>query len=278
MQQQQTQDALTAAIKAQQSRSQDAAFAQALQGAGVVPSGVNVSGMSGPALAKLAELYQGTIPDTDEDKAKQALANYHNAAATSLWEYPGGKGTSGVDFSEHAVGDTWISEDGLRMIMTRTGPKIAQGFTQPTVQSRPRDISTYTRGNDIDADSAWENPNDPNSMQVPTFDPNYDPSKPTSPTNQMYKQAINPNYDPNGAKDATNPPTITHTVTVPKNVWQQYKTGGSGGGGTGDQSGTGGGGGTSQAGTYKVGDSITLKDGSTKTITAINPDGSYQVQ
>jgi hypothetical protein len=110
-------------IKQLQAQQQSGAYGQALQNAGIVPQGVDVSGMSSVDLARLSSAIQDQTPDTDEDAAKQAIANYHNAAANSLWTYPGGKGTAGVDYSEHAPGDMWNDPDtGIKMRMTRYGP------------------------------------------------------------------------------------------------------------------------------------------------------------
>lgn len=91
-QQQQTQEAISAAIKSQQSRSQDAAFAQALQNAGLT-QGQDISGLSGAQATRLAQLIQEQTPDTDVDALHQAMTRYYNAGADA-----GGRGgrSSGV--------------------------------------------------------------------------------------------------------------------------------------------------------------------------------------
>jgi hypothetical protein len=84
LQQQQTQDALTAAIKAQQDRNQASAYGSALQSAGVVPYGVDVSGMNQAQLSALSSAIRDQTPDTDEDALHQAQAAQANAVAKAI--------------------------------------------------------------------------------------------------------------------------------------------------------------------------------------------------
>jgi hypothetical protein len=79
VQQQQTQEALTAAIKAQQDRNQDAAFAQAMQNTGLT-EGQDVSGLSSAQMARMAQLLADRTPDTDRDALLRAQAAHLGAA------------------------------------------------------------------------------------------------------------------------------------------------------------------------------------------------------
>lgn len=80
VQQQQTQEALTAAIKAQQDRNSSAAYIQAAQNAGVLPQG-DYSGMTAAEASNLAQRIQDQTPDTDSDNLKAAMAKYYNRLA-----------------------------------------------------------------------------------------------------------------------------------------------------------------------------------------------------
>jgi hypothetical protein len=123
-QQEDTQKTLSDAIKAYQGRQSDAAYAQALQNAGLT-SGQDISGLNSTQATGLAQLIQDQTPDTDLDKLHQAMANYYNT---------GGRNPSaGVDFSEHAIGDTWIDPGtGITMYQTRTGPRPFASPLQPS--------------------------------------------------------------------------------------------------------------------------------------------------
>jgi hypothetical protein len=76
VQQQQTQEALTAAIKAQQDRNQNAAYAQALQNAGLT-SGQDISGLSGAQATAFAKAIQDQ-QQTSQDKYYDAMTAWIN--------------------------------------------------------------------------------------------------------------------------------------------------------------------------------------------------------
>jgi hypothetical protein len=132
-QQKLTQDTLSDAIKAQQSRNQDAAFAQALQNAGLT-QGQDISGVGGTNATRLAQLIAQNAQDKDVDALHQAAAARDNALADAIKNGTYGRGAStGVDFSEHPIGDTWIDPGtGITMYQTRTGPRPFASTLQPS--------------------------------------------------------------------------------------------------------------------------------------------------
>jgi hypothetical protein len=139
-QQQQTQDALTAAIKAQQDRNSSAAYIQAAQNAGVLPQG-DYSGMSEKAASDLAQRIQDQTPDTDEDALHKAQAAQANAMADWIKSGKPPGAAQGVDLSEHALGDIWIDPDtGIRMRQTTRGPQpLAVGIQSTNVRPPSQD-------------------------------------------------------------------------------------------------------------------------------------------
>jgi hypothetical protein len=80
---QQTQKNIADAIKNIQAQRQSGAYGQALQNAGIVPQGVDVSGLSTPQSTELAKLIQDQSPDTESDTLKTAMAAYYNKLATT---------------------------------------------------------------------------------------------------------------------------------------------------------------------------------------------------
>jgi hypothetical protein len=126
LQQQQTQEALTAAIKAQQDRNSSAAYIQAAQNAGVLPQG-DYSGMSEKAASDLAQRIQDQTPDTDVDALHQAMARYYNAGADlgGRGSYRGGaRGGSMVTVTDEN-GDPVLGADG-NPVQVPAGSRLGQ--------------------------------------------------------------------------------------------------------------------------------------------------------
>jgi hypothetical protein len=126
VQQQQTQEALTAAIKAQQDRNSSAAYIQAAQNAGVLPQG-DYSGMSEKAASDLAQRIQDQTPDTDVDALHQAMARYYNAGADlgGRGSYRGGaRGGSMVTVTDEN-GDPVLGADG-NPVQVPAGSRLGQ--------------------------------------------------------------------------------------------------------------------------------------------------------
>jgi hypothetical protein len=132
-QQEDTQKALSDAIKNIQTQRQTSAYTEALRNAGLT-SGQDISGLSQQQATGLAQLIQEQTPDTDVDALHQAAAARDNALADAIKNGTYGRGAStGVDFSEHPIGDTWIDPGtGITMYQTRTGPRPFASPLQPS--------------------------------------------------------------------------------------------------------------------------------------------------
>ena len=95
-----TQKNVADAIKQMQQQQQSSAYGQALQNAGVVPQGVDVSGMSSADLARLSQSIQEQTPDTDLDAMHQAMAKYYSNSG-GMGGGSSGDGSGGVDEDQY---------------------------------------------------------------------------------------------------------------------------------------------------------------------------------